>query len=361
MSSTGIRLIWSAALVLATVGMILAPRPAAAQAQIIQNRYLRITVQDSDGRWRIERLEGDPVEGRDDGLWVTGAADFTSTKATLWVHSTGQAAGARTGIVGGGGGAIETPPTISANGQSITMSWRFPDAQPDEEGVNLLVRQRLTLRHDLVRIEYSIQNRGSQRSVGLRLAINPAADGSDAVTNPFFLPGVGLVSFQTDFRGGKVPDRWFAFFPNPDPFSWVQNLLRGLDATPPDRVAFGGYNPLLSATGPGVGPLADYDFTPNSLLSLLLPRASNGDGSVALYWLPRTLLPGQTRTYVTYLGAGQAVVAAVVLVVYLPCVATFTTMVRELRPRTVIAVLVIGLAAATAAGVAVRVLLSAAG
>jgi len=61
------------------------------------------------------------------------------------------------------------------------------------------------------------------------------------------------------------------------------------------------------------------------------------------------------------LGAGQAVVAAVVLVVYLPCVATFTTMVRELRPRTVIAVLVIGLAAATAAGVAVRVLLSAAG
>jgi len=61
------------------------------------------------------------------------------------------------------------------------------------------------------------------------------------------------------------------------------------------------------------------------------------------------------------LGAGQAVVAAVVLVVYLPCVATFTTMARELRLRTVIAVLALGLAAATAAGVAVRVLLSAAG
>ncbi|MBI3909842.1 MAG: hypothetical protein HY320_02800 [Armatimonadetes bacterium] len=305
MRRTGSGRTWRAALWIAVAWGCLAAYPASAQTKVIQNGYIKATVQDSDHRWQIVRVEGDPLETRDDSLLIT-RADFTANKVTLWVESIAEEGGASTGIFGGSGGTVVLPPTVTPDGQSVVSSWRFPEDTENSEGINILVIQRLTLVRDLVRLEYQVLNQGARRVIGLRVAFDPAADSNNLVTNPFLVPEVGLISREREFTRGFIPDQWFAFFPDPSPYSFVQNVLRGLDTTPPDRLVFGGYTPLIGGTGTGVGPLPDWDFTPNPGQSLLLPEAAGGNGSVGLYWLPRNFLSGQRRTFVTYLGAGVA-------------------------------------------------------
>jgi len=306
-----LRPFWPGIVVASGVLASLVATPAQAQNTVfptISNRYITVRIDPTSSSFSITKNEGDPLDPRDDGLAVTWNNVLLVTKATLWVSSNTAALGARTGRVGFAGGLTTSRPSVTDNGQTLETQWVFPAALPDAEGIDVLVTQRLTLVRDLVRIEYKITNRGTSRSIGLRFAVDPAVENSDTITPPFFTPNAGYFTTEKDFNRSNVPAFWrqeYTPFNRVDPHALIQQVFTGLDAVRPDRVVFGGEGPLILASGNGIGPLPDWDYTINPSQDITGPPPQ-GDGSVATFWNPMVMGTGQSRTLVTYMGVGVA-------------------------------------------------------
>jgi hypothetical protein len=336
MKRTNALQLWRAALI--GLGVVTLLGGSAAHAQrIVRDSYIRIQVDDASGRFTIQNLDGDPLNVNDDNLNALFSDVTAAVKTTLYVNSlTVPVSGAETGIFGDtGSGRILQIPSVAPDGRSITAAWGFPTAVPDAEGRDIRVQQKISLVRDLARIEYTIVNAGQAKVVGLRLAVDPSAStvldptlfeappGStnhDDTSNPFFVPKQGFFGFETDFRPAfptgiprnlittPIPSEWYTFSPAFNPFAFWKGALTTLpDATPPDRVVFAGYDPLVDGSGPSVDPLLpDWSYTTNPNQSITGPETVNGDASVAVFWGPRSLGAGQRLTLVTYISVGVA-------------------------------------------------------
>jgi len=278
-------------------------------------------------------------------------------------------------------------PAISADGRSIISKWQL-GGPTDATGINIVVTQIVSLFRDLARIQYTIENQGVSSVIGLRLATDPSDSGAldpfitpvstthseampfsqggttitipnaihDDVSNPVFIPTLGLFGTDTDFRPAlptgidrrvtpvvpQIPGDWFTYAPainplaiwkgvlqptpatalpgiNPGPGIPFARLLNLTDATTPDRFLLAGHAPLItggvggdlpalltSVLGPNAIP--GWDFVVDPLHSILGPEAapSLGDVSEATYWSPRSMASGQRATFVTYIGEGVA-------------------------------------------------------
>jgi hypothetical protein len=329
---------WQAGLVLVGAALLLGGQQAEAQnnatIQIVRNRYIRVLENPTELKWTITRLVGDPLTPLDDNLSVlwNDVAQGVPERATFLVSSNTAAAGFTQHLFGTGDGLITQNPTLDPDGRSITSAWQIPTTVAgDAEGRNLQIQQKLSMVRDLVRIEYTIVNLGSPRQVGMRLAVDPSPDNSDLLYFPVFTPGPGgfFVS-ETDFRPNLLqqragfellPDEWYQYVDGVNPFTFTKGLLHGLDATPPNRMVFAGYNPLVGGTvglGSGAGlrmdnfgritntGLNNWDYAINPTQNILGLVADNGDPCVALYYGPRPLATGQRWVVVAYIGVGVA-------------------------------------------------------
>jgi hypothetical protein len=155
---------------------------------------------------------------------------------------------------------------------------------------------------DTLRIEYRLDNVDTaSHQVGLRMMIDTLIGKNDGV--PFLIPGQkGLTTTAVDLRGEVIPDSIKAL-ENADlvnPGVIVNLLLKGGEATPPDRVLITGW---LSEN-------VEWDYL-ESVGGVGAPLRSAGevdgkpDSTVGLFFDPQALAPGHTRIIVTYYGLGN--------------------------------------------------------
>ena len=148
-------------------------------------------------------------------------------------------------------------------------------------------------RVDTIQIKYELTNVGrSTREVGLRIMIDTLIGSNDGV--PFVVPGrKGIVTEALEFTGAQVPES-FQALENPDlaePGIIVRMRLQGGETTRPDR--------LVITHWPGSE--ADWDFPLEDL---------GHDSAVGLYYEPRSMARGESRTIVTCYGLGEISSAA---------------------------------------------------
>ncbi len=307
------RRLWQAALLCCGAAALLAGRPALAQ-QTTNNRYLRTVVDQGSHRFTIIRGDGDPLTNLDDNLNLLFFDQEEASKVTILLGSNVSTDADDLEFIYGADGEVVADPTLSADGRSITSSWAVPSLVPAAEGRSVIVTQRVSLVRDLVCLEYTIENRGVPRSVGIRVAVDPAltlleltpaASDHDESGLPFFVPKQGFFGFETNFTAGTVPDSWFGVDDLTNPTALVRGVLTGLNATRPDRVIFAGHIRLVEDDG-GLSLLPDWDHVVNPFQTLLGLHDNAGDGSVAAFFGPRPLGTLQKRTIRTYIGTTNA-------------------------------------------------------
>jgi hypothetical protein len=191
-------------------------------------------------------------------------------------------------VYGVSGNQREAPTKINA--RTNRSSWQIGDIEVTQTlqiGSNSQTGQK-----DAAIIAYTLRNTGgSPRSVGTRVMIDTEINQSDGF--PFRVPGSGIISNETEFTGTLVPDTVLAAAtPTTDKYV-TASVLKSGGATAPDRLVLASWSNLS---------LNSYDYTVDPAVSL------TDDSAYALYWNPKPLGSGESRTFVTLYGIGQATV-----------------------------------------------------
>ena len=258
---------------------------------IVDNDFIRVAA-DKDGQFVIGTTGGDPSTPNDDNkrLLFGYPSDIWSSFATVRIITNGLPEDFR---------LLDRIPAEGPvrQGNAIITSWLINQIR---------VTQRLELafnpytgRDDTIRIEYSLANNGSStRVAGVRSMIDiaigrvgPVVEGDGA---PYFVPGSGNMTREAEFRA-NIPAIWKAFESRDFAPSSTkgQGILIGPGATRPDRLVLARWGRFEQSEGIRFHAW-DYTVDPSADLTL--------DSAVAMYWNPRDIAPGNTRTITTFYG-----------------------------------------------------------
>ena len=171
------------------------------------------------------------------------------------------------------------------------------------EGVEVTQRVSLALnpysdREDMALIAVAVKNTGGESlQAGIRCMLDIQVGNNDRA--PFFLPGVGQVTTETEFATANMPDYYKAFESPTYARDSLRALgvLKGFGMTTPDRFALATWRAGRGG-GQGIYDTA-WDYT-------ITPGAAIGDSTAACWWNPRPLGPNQEVTFQTGYGLGGA-------------------------------------------------------
>lgn len=260
-------------------------------AVTVDNDYIRVST-DDDGQFVIGTTGGEPATPTDDNkrLLYGYPDDIWSSFATVRVITNGETEDVR---------LLDHTPAEGPirQGNAIITTWLLNQIR---------VTQRLELafnvytgRDDSIRIQYILTNTGdTPHAAGVRSMLDiaigrvgPVVEGDGA---PYFVPGAGNLTHEAEFTGG-IPAIWKAFESlDFDPASTKgQGILVGPGATPPDRLVLARWGRFEQEDGIRLHAW-DYTIDPTADLTL--------DSAVAMYWNPRDLAPGTSRTLTTFYG-----------------------------------------------------------
>ncbi|MCS7252470.1 MAG: FlgD immunoglobulin-like domain containing protein [Armatimonadota bacterium] len=159
------------------------------------------------------------------------------------------------------------------------------DTNPDDliiERIVTLIREFVEIRHRIINID----NVG--HTIGVRLFLNPRLD-PKLSSGPFYVSGVPPIVREREFNAGiGMPEVWLTTLSRTQTAFSLKGIVKGGDATPPDRLVFGEAGHLTAD---------NWDFTVSEFYNLEFQ-----DSAVAYYWLPFTLTPGAKVEFVTYVG-----------------------------------------------------------
>ena len=155
------------------------------------------------------------------------------------------------------------------------------------------VKQIITLENnaytghpDVASIKYVLTNTSNTaKSIGGRIMLDTMLGSNDGA--PFRIPRIGNVTSEIELSGNDIPEYWQAFDNLSTPNVVATGNFYRTQAEKPDKVQFA-YWPYIH------GSSWDFSVTPGASLTR--------DSAVAAYYYPRTVLPGQSRTIVTYYG-----------------------------------------------------------
>ncbi|MGN0491806.1 hypothetical protein [Ruminococcus sp.] len=243
------------------------------------NDYIKISC-DDDGGLRMYTTNGDPDNPNDDDkrllyglygstshniIYVDGRTDAYDYMYSSEMTSEFDAAN-KTHVS-----------TKSFNGVDIRQNFTF-------------VRSNATGRDDMVEIKYTLTNNDTvAHEAGVRIMIDTMlGDNDDA---PFRIPNVGAVETERTFTGSEIPEYYQVFdsLENPSVISF--GTFDKTSSNKADYVQFISWLKSKYTTW-------DVQTTDGDLI---------GDSSVTSVWNPKTLNPGETRTYKMYYGLGKFV------------------------------------------------------
>lgn len=153
---------------------------------------------------------------------------------------------------------------------------------------------------DAAIVSYTFHNTASvARSAGLRMLMDTSIKGQDGF--PFRVPGSGVISNETEFVGANVPDVFLASHTALDTTYLTAATLKSNGATAPDRLVLADWGNIID----GSAPDHSYDYVVKSNMPL------TDDSAYLLFWNAKPLAPGETRSYTTLYGLGQAATSTV--------------------------------------------------
>lgn len=267
----------------------------------LENDFIKIVVRTGEegaGRFALDTTGGNPMRLSDDNKPLIYGRPFPWTSyTTLRVDNEsyvfGGATDLRAGRLGKFGEEITAP--VIRDG-SIVSEWKMGDILVSQ--VLQIATSSTTGEPDTVRIEYTVTNEGtSAHDVGLRVMLDTMLGDNDGA--PFRVRDQAVQTI-TSYDRDILPSFWQAFDSLVDPKVIAQGTMMDRDATPPDKVYFTDW-----------GTLADnvWECELEYGESFIRKGESAPDSAIAMFWLPESLAPGETRTYVTYYGLGDVSIA----------------------------------------------------
>lgn len=147
-----------------------------------------------------------------------------------------------------------------------------------------------TGRKDMARIQYIIANSGTvNHSVGVRIMLDTMLGDNDGV--PFRIPGKGNVTQELELSGNDIPQYWQAFDSFERPTVIANGCFYKSVSSKPDKVQFTHWGSIYDKL---------WNYTVNS------NQYVTGDSAVAMYYNPKTILPGGQRIVETFYGIGDS-------------------------------------------------------
>lgn len=266
------------------------------QTVSIANEYIRIVVNaepENTGRFALETTGGDPDRASDDGLpliygrpkpWTSYTTVRVGTDDYVFGGSTTKRAG-----LNGLYGEVVAGPIIQGDGiDTIALIGPLEVLQRIEFAYSSTTGYR-----DSARIIYRVTNISEEpQQVGLRIMLDTQLGSNDGAPFRF---GEQAILDDAEFWHEALPEFWQAFDALREPKVIAQGTLIGPDMTRPDRIVFSNWGSFADG-------LWDIDFRPGR--EFLRLGEFELDSAVGLYWQPRVLMPGESRTYVTGYGMG---------------------------------------------------------
>lgn len=299
---------WPVGLVVAVAMVVAVVAPLAAQGGklrhtcppclAIANTLIRADIA-PNGAWVMGTTGGDPDTASDDDKSLLYGFSPGNDSQIGSSFTTVRIVGPR-GITD----AIHTDPARQAHqaANRVTSTWRWDSPYRVEVTQTLQIQPNpFSGRMDIVGIRYAVANRDSTTlDIGVRALLDIQLGTEDGA--PYFIPGLGTVATEHDFRGADVPAYWLAFESLVyDPRRLRSTgVLRGPDVTTPDRFIIAWWRRLQFSRW-------DYTIDPTTVIT--------HDSAVALYWNPQPLAPEGVRVVETAYGlaanrGGSAFVSA---------------------------------------------------
>ncbi|MHA2621568.1 MAG: hypothetical protein V2G50_07550 [bacterium JZ-2024 1] len=265
----------------------------------LANAFIRIRVNagaTETARFAVETTGGDPVRPEDDGkVLLYGHPVPWTSFTTLQINGKNYAFGGQTLKRAGYGlpvGRVALPPQISEEEGAISTAYAFPE--------DIFVKQDLSLAAspttgylDSALIEYTVSNLGNaEQQVGVRVMLDTMLGSNDGA--PLRVGGLA-VSAEKCVEGEGVPDFIQAFDSLEAPTVVSQGTFRGQDLTPPDALVIANWGSLADAP---------WGFECREGASLIREGEDEPDSAVALYWMPRSVAPGESFTIRFLYGLG---------------------------------------------------------
>lgn len=253
-----------------------------ASSVTMENTYIKVTVGESNGRFYMDTVEGNPAITTDNNkkLLYHTDSDPWSSYSTVVVDN-------QVYIYGDNG--FTSAPKTSSTGKQNTSTAKYGDIQVTQ--TLSFVKNVSTNRDDVVEIKYTVKNTGNtSHTVGMRIMLDTMLGSNDKA--PFKIPGIGDVTTENEFSGNNIPQYWQAFDSLTDPKVMSQGSFLRSSENKPDKVQFTNWGSVKNASW-------DYKISEGR---------ENGDSAVSVIWNEKALAAGQTRNYVTYYGISELTV-----------------------------------------------------
>ncbi len=272
------------------------------QTVSIANEHIRIVVNaesENTGRFALETTGGDPDRTTDDGLpLIYGRPKPWTSYTTIRVGQDDYVFGGQTtkrAGLGGLYGEVVAGPIIQGDGiDTVAHIGPLEVLQRIEFAISSTTGYR-----DSARIIYRVTNISEEpQQVGLRIMLDTLLGSNDGAPFRF---GEEAILDDAQYWHEALPEFWQAFDALREPRVIAQGTLIGPDVTRPDRIVFSNWGSFADG-------LWEIDFRPGREFMRL--GEFELDSAVGLYWEPRLLMPGESRTYVTGYGMGGLSISA---------------------------------------------------
>lgn len=274
----------------------------------IQNQFLllRAGTAGNSGDFDIFTTSGDPDTLTDDGVYISSSV---STVATLRILTNNAGAplttptdvpllGGSSPVATGTGDTLYLllSAALDPDGAGFTTLWRTQPPVTNPQG-GISIKQNLRLLRHMVQITYEIQNNDLvARTLGFALSLHNAPNGRAVVpveVDGWTTPGAPVIRTERTYTVSNMPAQIFAIGDVTDPVRLTVQLLRGQQATPPDKF-------LLATSFAALTAATPFAYVTDDRLQVRTAPATS------LVWNPIRFAPGEKRVYTTYLGLGFA-------------------------------------------------------
>ncbi|MFC3790090.1 S-layer homology domain-containing protein [Paenibacillus sp. GCM10012307] len=302
----------------------IAAAATAPKVTVLQNDFIKVTVDNSTGRFGIRTVEGQPVRKKDQNVDMLFRGDDPETSFTTFkIDGTDYIFGNPYKFASGLFSEITAPKIVSnPNGtKQIETVWKI-------KGVE--IKQILMLYSDSadkknsgnVNVRYEVVNRsGARVQLGSRILLDTMVAGNDG---PEFQ--IGTISTQPlmverklvhDPKKLGIPDEDAAFYKLP-PYWVMRDNLDLADPLATNVIAYGFNNfaegninlvdEMIVGHWNGLAN-TKWDYKPNPNLDFTRDTNDYGtaDSAVAFYWLPRALNDKAVQTFETVYGLGEII------------------------------------------------------
>ncbi len=263
----------------------------------LKNDYISVIVNQNEfnkGRFGIDVTGGAPMRDGDNNKPLLYGHPYPWTSyTTIRIDGKNYIFGGKTDKRAGKDGKygeLVTQPQIKDD--QIITSYKFEDQIVVTQILNF-VKSSTTGLADTVQITYRVTNQDEEdHQVGARVMIDTMLGENDGA--PFRVLNQAVTG-DALFLEEDIPSFCQAFDELANPKVTAQGTIKGNGLTTPDEVYFADWGSLADG-------LWSFDF--NVAEDFLRKGEFELDSAMALFWQPKTLKAGATRTYVTNYGLG---------------------------------------------------------